>query len=330
VRCWQASGRTVIRALSLSANGVAAASVLYSASVTAAAPPPQIAATVNATNMADLGTSPEATRLGQALVNALGSINPIKSFGDPDLLGEIAVSRLVLNLDPLNSNWNSGNPEWSKMSNVVEADAAPVLRIALALKREQAQAALADALARRLAIPELQQLQRFFTGAKGQQYLAFQKALGSAQAAALNKVSGASPVPRPSVDPPPNAPVSRRLDLMDRSIRSQETAALRDEGNVGRRGLAENDAWAKITSEVAFYEGPLLDEVAAEYAPDLPVIDQFNRSTLGQHFFVAFGVATKAMSQQMIADVQSIEDAAEARFRSKWLSRYADLNKPAR
>lgn len=226
-------------------------------------------------------TSPRVTA---AQIDRLVAIEKMQA-SDPSNSGSAAsanacVERYMRALDPNNRDWNSSDPRWGKMRDVISEDCQSIVegykrKVAPAIQNAYSEA-IGKSYKKHLGSKDANTLIRFYESDAGQRYLALQEALTAASNSGMNQFFTGKAVHDSQASTP--AAMRARIQLLRLSKTFSIFIVASEDARKAGGDTSGGPAIAIMMHVVAESQGQILDRLEDEYSADLPIYTSFATS----------------------------------------------------
>jgi hypothetical protein len=282
------------------------------------APPESAAAPTNAqpltsaprSALAASGKDAKAEQLLQLLQPTTHALDPVAAS---NRRAELMAPYLVRQIDPANPSWNSQNPKWNFLLQLVVSD----IRSDVQLSHTAAD--IAQATAREYSAhadeADIDALIQYLHTPQGIRYIEFQGAVNAIYVSALKSLMKQESMP---AEPPNDVTLKERRQLLGLSF-----AVITQVADLGSQSDPSVSAVAPMLVENAAARGGVaLDRLSQKYGSDVAGFVAFTESALGRRFFAAYAPALRAgtsATQQVAKNFAALE---ESKYMNRWRQAY--------
>ncbi len=236
------------------------------------------------------------------------------------------VARNIRNVDPGNPAWNTADPRWATISDVIGRDCIAQHDRTFKKIVPAMSSALHDSLARsyatRLSKADADALIRYYSSDEGRRFLDFQVRVSRTIGLGIGRAFGVGAAR--SAGKPAAEVMKVRMDLLQLSrLFATQIVTSEDDRGAGR-DTTGTAAIAIMAVAVATAQGDSLDNIRHAYSADLPGFATFVASPAEKQELRVFGDASVAMVNAASGPARELDQASNGNL-EKWRGLYHSL-----
>ncbi|MFM0367637.1 DUF2059 domain-containing protein, partial [Paraburkholderia sediminicola] len=236
------------------------------------------------------------------------------------------VARNIRNVDPGNPAWNTADPRWATISDVIGRDCIAQHDRTFKKIVPAMSSALHDSLARsyatRLSKADADALIRYYSSDEGRRFLDFQVRVSRTIGLGIGRAFGVGAAR--SAGKPAAEVMKVRMDLLQLSrLFATQIVTSEDDRGAGR-DTTGTAAIAIMAVAVATAQGDSLDNIRHAYSADLPGFATFVASPAEKQELLVFGDASVAMVNAASGPARELDPASNGNL-ERWRDLYHSL-----